>query len=339
MDVENQNLQRVGDLPHIRIVGPPPTLDIPGVRPANARPMKILLPLALIAFSLPIQAADPFPDSLKQGQFVIGCQAWTFNRFSVFEAIEKTAATGAKTIEFFPGQKLSQDEPMIQFSHAPAKGTDRKKPNEKLDAAATKEVWEKVKAKLKQHDITPVAYGVVGIPKNTEEARAIFEFAKYFGIRVLNTESVDAIDTFEPLVKEYDIKVGFHDHPKKPEHPEYRMWDPNYIMEVCKDRDARIGSCADTGHWVRSGLKPVDCIRILKGRVVSSHLKDLHAPLPSGHDVPFGTGVSDVKGILDEYKSLGFFGPISVEYEYKQEDNLAEAKECIEFVRNYGAAK
>ena len=301
--------------------------------------MKLLLSLALIAFSLPLQAADPLPDNLKQGQFVIGCQAWTFNRFSVFEAIEKTAETGAKTIEFFPGQKLSQEEPTIQFSHAPAKGTDRKKPTEKLDAAASKEVWDKVKAKLKQHDITPVAYGVVGIPKNAEEARTIFEFAKYFGIRVLNTESVDAIDTFEPLVKEYDIKVGFHDHPKKPDHPEYRMWDPNYIMEVCKDRDPRIGSCADTGHWVRSGLKPVDCIRILKGRVVSSHLKDLHAPLPSGHDVPFGTGVSDVKGILDEYKALGFVGPISVEYEYKQEDNLAEAKECIQFVRNYGSAK
>ena len=301
--------------------------------------MKILLSLAFVALSLPLQAAEPFPDNLKQGEFVIGCQAWTFNRFSVFEAIEKTAATGAKTIEFFPGQKLSQEEPAIQFSHAPAKGTDRKKPTEKLDAAATKEVWDKVKAKLKQHDITPVAYGVVGIPKTTEEARPIFEFAKSFGIRVINTESVDAIDAFEPLVKEYDIKVGFHDHPKRPDHPEYRMWDPNYIMEVCKDRDPRIGSCADTGHWVRSGLKPVDCIRILKGRVVSSHLKDLHAPLPSGHDVPYGTGVSDVKGILDEFKAQGFVGPISVEYEYKQEDNLAEAKECIQFVRSYRSSK
>ena len=54
------------------------------------------------------------------------------------------------------------------------------------------------------------------------------------------------------------------------------MWDPNYVLSVVKDRDARIGSCADTGHWVRSGLKPVDCLRILKGRIISSHLKDLN---------------------------------------------------------------
>ena len=123
-----------------------------------------------------------------------------------------------------------------------------------------------------------------------QDARKVFEFAKYFGLQVINTESVDSIDTFEPLVKEYDIKVGFHDHPKRPDHPDYKMWDPEYILSVVKDRDPRIGSCADTGHWVRSGLKPVDAIRILKGHIVSSHLKDLNVPLPSGHDMPYGAG-------------------------------------------------
>jgi sugar phosphate isomerase/epimerase len=297
------------------------TLDFRVLLRANPRPMKLLLSLAFFAASLPLTAADPLPDNLKQGSFVIGCQAWTFNRFSVFEAIEKTAATGAKTIEFFPGQKLSAEQKDVKFGHE-----------------AAPEVWEKVKAKLKKHGITPVAYGVVGLSKDEAASRKVFEFAKYFGIRVINTESVDAIDTFEKLVKEYDIKVGFHDHPKREKNPEYRMWDPNYILEVCKGRDARIGSCADTGHWVRSGLKPVDAIRILKGRIMSSHLKDLNVA-PNGHDVVYGTGVSDVKSILDEFAAQGFTGPISIEYEYKQEDNLAEAKQCIEFVRGYTPKK
>lgn len=280
--------------------------------------MKKLLTLLVLA-ATPVLAADPIPDSLKQGGFAIGCQAWTFNHFSVLEAIDKTAQAGAKTIEFYPGQKLSKEEDKVKFDHN-----------------APKEVWEKVKAKLAEKNITPVAYGVVGLSKNEAESRKVFEFAKFFGIRVINTESVDAIDTFEKLVKEYDIKVGFHDHPKRPNDPNYKMWDPNYILSVVKDRDARIGSCADTGHWVRSGLKPVECLQILKGHIVSSHLKDLHAPLPSGHDVPYGTGISDVKGILDEYKAQGFSGPISVEYEYKMEDNLAEVTKCIDFVRAYG---
>src|ERR1700761_57860 len=187
--------------------------------------MKFLLPAVLAAFlTVTTVQAGSFPDDLKQGGFAIGCQAWSFNRYSVLEAIDKTAETGAKTIEFFPGQKLSQAEANVKFDHN-----------------ASKEVWDKVKAKLAEKNITPVAFGGVGISKNADDARKVFEFAKYSGIRVLNTESVDAIDTFEPLVKEYDIKVGFHDHPKRPNDPNYKMWDPEYIPSVVKDRDPRIG--------------------------------------------------------------------------------------------------
>ena len=280
--------------------------------------MKLLLTTLLIAATAPIFAADPIPDSLKQGGFAIGCQAWTFNHFTVLEAIDKTAEVGAKTIEFYPGQPLSKEDPKVKFDHN-----------------APKEVWEKVKAKLAEKKITPIAYGVVGLSKNEADCRKVFEFAKFFGIRVLNTESVDAIDTFEKLVKEYDIKVGFHDHPKQEKNPNYKMWDPNYILSVVKDRDPRIGSCADTGHWVRSNLKPVECLQILKGHIVSSHLKDLDVVGPKGHDMPYGTGVSDVKAILDEYKAQGFDGPISVEYEYKMENNSEEVKKCIDYVRAY----
>ncbi|MEK0450718.1 MAG: hypothetical protein RL088_2986 [Verrucomicrobiota bacterium] len=275
-------------------------------------------PLHLFLFTLvtaPLVAAEPIPDAAKINGFAIGVQAWTFNKFTVFEAIEKTKETGAKVIELFPGQKLSPEQKDVKFDHN-----------------APKEIWEKVAAKAKEAGVTPVAYGVVGLSKKEEESRKVFEFAKFMGIRVINTESVDAIDTIEKLVKEYDIKVGFHDHPKRPNDPSYRMWDPNYILEVVKDRDARIGSCADTGHWVRSNLKPVDCLRILKGRIVSSHLKDLHAPLPSGHDVIYGTGVSDVPAILAEFKAQGFSGPISVEYEYNWDKNVEDAKQCIEYV-------
>ncbi|MDB6154512.1 MAG: Xylose isomerase domain protein barrel [Chthoniobacteraceae bacterium] len=271
--------------------------------------------LAAAAFS----HAAPLPDSIKTSGFAIGCQAWTFNKFSVFEAIEKTAQAGGKTIEFFPGQKLSAEEPAVKFDHnSPA------------------EVIEKVKAKCKSLNVTPVAYGVVGLSKDEASSRKVFEFAKALGILCINTESVEALDTAEKLVKEFDVKVGIHDHPKRPDNPSYRVWDPNYVLEVTKDRDPRIGACADTGHWVRSGLKPVDCLRILKGRIMSSHLKDLHAPLPSGHDVIYGTGVSDIKGTLAEFKEQGFEGPISIEYEYKMEDNLEEVKGCMNFIRSLG---
>lgn len=260
--------------------------------------------------------AEPIPDSHKQNGFAIGCQAYTFNRYSVFEAIEKTAAAGGKVIEFYPGQKLSPEEPGTKWSHD-----------------SSPETVAKVQAKLKQHGLIAVAYGVVGLSKDEAQSRKVFEFAKTMGIRVINTESVDAIDTFEKLVKEYDIKVGFHNHPKRENDPNYKVWDPNYILSVVKDRDPRIGSCADTGHWMRSGLKPVDCLKILKGRVVASHLKDLNGFVNLAHDMPYGQGMGDVPGILAEFKAQGFDGPISVEYEHKWEESLPDVTSCIAFVK------
>ena len=101
-------------------------------------------------------------------------------------------------------------------------------------------------------------------------------------------------------------------------------------------RDKRIGASADTGHWARSGLKPVECLRILKGRIISSHLKDLNKMGGDAHDVPYGTGVSDIKACLDELKKQGFDGNISIEYEYNWDNSVPEVTQCIDFVRNYG---
>jgi sugar phosphate isomerase/epimerase len=307
--------------------------------------MKLLLSLPFLLLAVAPLSAAGFPEDVKINGFAVGCQAYSFNRFTVFEAIEKTASTGAHVIEFYPGQRLSPTEPDITFGHEPgrtkpdpkAEGKPKARPaSEPLPEGEVKAVWDKVKAKLKEHNITPVAYGVVGLSKDEAASRKVFEFAKYFGIRVINTESTDAIDTIEKLVKEYDIKVGFHDHPKRDNDPSYRMWDPNYILEVCKDRDPRIGSCADIGHWVRSGLKPIDCVRQLKGRIVSSHMKDLNEfGKREAHDLHWGTGVSNVAELLTEYRAQGFEGPISIEYEYNWEDNAGDAKACIDFVKSW----
>ena len=276
--------------------------------------------LAMLLITATVSAGK-IPEEYRIGSFAMGCQAYTFNRFSVFEAIEKTAQAGGKVIEFYPGQKLSREEPNVKWDHN-----------------ASDEVIEKVKAQLTQHHLKAVNYGVVGIPRDEAGARKVFEFAKKLGLYGITTESVESIDTIEKLVKEYDIRVGFHDHPKQPNNPSYRMWDPNYILSVVKDRDSRIGSCADTGHWVRSGLKAVECLRILKGRIISSHLKDLNEfGKHEAHDLPYGTGVSDVPAILDELKRQHFEGNISVEYEYKWEDSVPDVAQCVGFVRGYEA--
>ena len=290
--------------------------------PIHVRLLSLGCAAATLVAPLLLTAAPAIPAQCKTGGFAIGCQAYTFNRFSVFEAIEKTAQAGGKVIEFYPGQKLSKDEPNVKWDHN-----------------ASPETMEKVKAKLAACGVTAVNYGVVTVPKDEAEARKVFVFAKAMGLYAVTTESVDAIDTIEKLVKEYDIKVGFHNHPKRANNPNYKMWDPKYVLSVVKGRDARIGACADSGHWVRSGLKPVECLKVLKGRIVSSHLKDLNQVSPEAHDVPYGTGVSDVPALLKELKAQKFGGNISIEYEYNWDNSVPEVAQCIGYVRGYGEAK
>ncbi len=276
--------------------------------------------LALLATSALLHAA-PIPDEYKTNGWAIGCQAYTFNHFTVFEAIEKTAAAGGKVIEFFPGQKLSKEQPDVKWDHN-----------------ASDEVIAKVQAKLAEHKIKAVNYGVVGIPTEEDEARKIFLFAKKLGLRAVTTESFEAIDTIEKMVKEYDIKVGFHDHPRVQAKPTYRMWDPYFILELTKGRDERIGACADTGHWQTSGINPVWAVRTLKGRIISSHMKDKLDYGPS-HDVPYGTGVGEIGRVLDELKAQGFDGNISIEYEHNWDNSLPEVTKCIDFVREWKPKK
>jgi sugar phosphate isomerase/epimerase len=275
--------------------------------------------LALVAGAR-LLAAPEIPNEYKVNGWAIGCQAYTFNRFTAFEAIEKTAAAGGKVIEFYPGQPLSKEEP-----------------NLRLDHNASDEVLAKVRAKLQQHGLKAVNYGVVGIPNIEAEARKVFAFAKKMGLRAVTTESAESINLIEKLVQEYDICVAFHNHPGSRDRPDYKVWHPLYIAGLVAGRDPRIGACADTGHWTRSGIRPLEALRVLRGRIISAHLKDLNEfGKRDAHDVPFGQGVSGIKECLDELKAQGFTGNLSIEYEHNWENSLPEVTQCVNFIRNYG---
>lgn len=279
-----------------------------------------ILGLVLALGSLAGHAANPIPEEYKISGFALGCQAYTFNRFSVYEAIEKTDQAGGKIIEFYPGQRLSKDEPTVKWDHN-----------------SPDEVIAKVQAQLEKHHIKAVNYGVVGIPKDEAEARKVFVFAKKLGLYGVTTESLDALDTIEKLVKEFDITVAFHEHAHDPKRPDYKIWDPTYLAGILKGRDMRIGSCADTGHWASSGIKPIDALRTLKGRIISAHMKDRAAIGSHLPDQIYGQGVSDIKGCLEELKAQGFNGNISIEYENNWDHSVPDVAQCIGFVRGWGA--
>ena len=269
-------------------------------------------------------ATQPIGPEYRVGGFVLGCQAYTFHRFTAFEAIEKTAAAGGKTIEFYPGQSLSPD--------------DRKT---KVEPGTSDEAIEKLKSKAKQHGLLIVNFGVVGIPRDETGARRVFEFAKKIGARAITIEpAADQMDLIEKLIKEYDMPAGIHCHPRRAEKPDYKLWDPNFVFSLVKERDPRFGVCADVGHWTRSNVDAVAGLRIFEGRVISVHLKDIkESGNPEAGDLPLGLGVTNVRGILRELRRQKFDGNVSIECERDWENTVPDIAQCVGYVRGFADAE
>jgi sugar phosphate isomerase/epimerase/type 1 glutamine amidotransferase len=237
----------------------------------------------------------------------VGVQAWTFNQSTFLESVDKARSIGLKYIEAFPGQKLGAAFGDAKFHHdMPA------------DLRLT------AKTKLAEAGVKLVNYGVVPLGKDEASARKVFDFAKEMGIETIVSEpEPGTFPILDKLTQEYGINVAIHNHPK-PSH----YWNPDTVLDAVKGTNPRIGACADTGHWVRSGLDPLECIKKLNGRIISLHLKDLDQKALNATDVHWGEGVANVAGILAELKRQNFKGVFSVEYETNWGKNDRDVAAC-----------
>lgn len=277
--------------------------------------MRTLLTIAAaLALLSPASAQKQSP--AEQLGWTLAVHTYTFQKFSIFEAIDKTAAVGVKHMSISGSVNLPDADGKIVKS-----STIRMTTND-VDA---------ITARMKAKGITPVFVnmGVVKPGINEAESRKIFEGAKRLGITVLVAEPEThdkmeelspVMDVVEKLAKEYNIKVAIHNHPG----PKSFYWNPDTVAAAVKGRSPLLGACADVGHWVRSGLDPVECLRKLEGRVIALHFKDLSERGPKAHDVPWGTGVSNAKGMMAELQRQKFQGAFCVEYEHNWENSSPE---------------
>ncbi len=277
------------------------------------RSLLTMIPAASALLALRSNGAPIAAPTLTEAGFAISLQCWSLKEFTLFQAIEMAASTGAGGLEIYKGQKLGGEHGDLTFSE--------NLPDDKIEA---------IIAHLKKHHIAAVNFGVVDIPKDEATARKFFDIAKKLNLYGITTESLDSIDTLEKLAKEYDIKVCFHNHPKPTS-----LWNPDTISNALDGRHPNLGFCADIGHWASSGLDPVAVIKKIAPRVLSFHMKDRESIEKWSHDRPFGTGIIDNIAILDEVRKHGFSGNVTIEYEHNWKNNLPEIAQCVGYLRAY----
>ena len=276
--------------------------------------MKVMV--GMLAFALCV-CVLPKANAAGEENWKLGMQAYSFKEFTFFEAVDKTKALEMKYIEVYPGQTLSKEKPDVKTDHN-----------------MSSEAKELMLQKLRETGVKLTNYGVVALTNNEAECRKVFDFAKEMGIETIVSEPPeDAFELIDKLCEEYKINVAIHNHPK-PSH----YWDPDTVLKVCEGRSKRIGACADTGHWMRSGINPLDAVKKLKGRIISLHTKDLNEfGNPQAHDVIWGTGAGNFKEILVELDRQKFKGVFSIEYEYNWLNSMPEISGCVAYFRKTAA--
>ncbi len=249
--------------------------------------------------------------------FEAGVSAYTFRQGTAFEAIEKAGKCGAEVVELFLWQKLSPQHPDVTVGP-------------ELTDAQFAALW----TKLEQSGVRAVTAYFNDLGKTEAETRKLFAFAKRLGLRSLTGEPpADRLDLIEKLVKEYGVGLCFHNHAKNAAAPEYRNWDPSYLMALMEGRDPRMGFSVDTGHITRSGMDPVAFLKTVKGRVLAVHLKDVKEPKSGSPDVPYGQGSCDIPAVLDELKRQSFKGHVGVEFDHLSDTLEADVRQCLEVLK------
>lgn len=263
----------------------------------------------------PLQAMENYKNA-RIKEIPVAMQCWTFRKFTFEETLAKVNELGIKYLEAYPGQPLSKSMPGAVFDH---------------NMSLSQIKW--VKDQLKKHGITLVSYGVVGFANTEEATKKVFDFAKRMGIRTIMTEPKDDdFSLLDKMVKKYDIRIAIHNHPvpSKYAHPE------TVLMRIA-GYDERIGSCADTGHWMRSGVNPVEALFALRGRIWNVHLKDLNEfGNKQAYDVPFGSGKANIHDILAELSRQNYSGFLAIEHERKEDamNPVPPIRKGLEYIKS-----
>jgi len=250
----------------------------------------------------------------------LSCGLYTFRDRTFYEAIDVIAGLGIVNVEpafFLP---LSKDQPDLKTS-------------ESLSAEQRREM----KKRLDDRGLKMASY-YAPLEADANAFRKVFDFAKEMGVETLVAEPpMEVVEKLDGLCQEYKINLAIHNHA---EAAGSRYWKPENVLKVSEGRSKAIGGCPDTGHYVRTGLDPSECLKKLQGRIISVHLKDVaEKGKVDARDVPLGQGKANYTQVLQTLQALKFKGLATIEYEHLSPQLVEDVAQCVKFVEDFASAK
>ncbi len=266
----------------------------------------------LAAGTIPSSKLTPATRAREKLGWRLGVTAYSFQKYTLFEAIDKTAELGLSYIGGLSFQKVSKEIP------------------KNFEPGLSDEELKQIRLKLDAAGVRLMTYYIHSIPGAEAGCREVFEFGRKMGIETFISEPLpEALDTIEKFCDEYEINVAIHNHGKD---VSPRYWRPEGILEVCRGRSKRIGACGDLGYWIRSGIDPIEAAGKLGKKLITLQVHDLDELGSQGHDVPWGTGAGKTQQFVSAIHRLGIkptmFG---LEYSFDWLDSMPEMAQCVDF--------
>ncbi len=202
----------------------------------------------------------------------VGVSATVFRSLTFSEAAALTDALGLASIEGDSSQKVSpQIDKNLDFHLATA------------EIAAVKDRLAELRLKMP-------AYHVDSIPSDEASANKLFAFAKELGVDTIVTSAApSSLSALDKLATQNGINVAI-------ESP----GDPKTLMSSIDSLSPHIGVSADLAKWIEQGIRPIEGLSQLKGRLMAVSVRDRNTLGSDGRDVRLGTGVAGLQKFLFE---------------------------------------
>ena len=266
----------------------------------------------LAAPTTPSAKLTPACRAQEQLGWRLGGTPVSFDNFTLFDAIDKTAELGLLYIGGSNLQTVSRDIP------------------KKFDEHLSNDELRQIRLKLDSAGVRLLTYQIQNTPSDSspirmadeDSYRNVFEFGRKMGIETFIAEPrPDMLDTIERLCNEYDINLAITCFGRKTS-PQYS--NPEEVLKLCQSHSKRIGACGSLDFWLRSGIRPIEAIRILRDRLL---ILDTYQ-----QDKAISYSDETIKLVLDQIHRLGLKPMMfSIEYPHDKPDSMSEIAQSIEF--------
>jgi sugar phosphate isomerase/epimerase len=205
--------------------------------------------------------------------------------------------------------------------------------------SASMEKFSELRRMFNDAGVTIYAYKSDGMPKNMQttdgEFDYLFNVAKTLGAThttmelPTGAEAEAMLKRMAQFAEKHKLAVAYHTHTQG----SMTAFDQAFAISPWNK------SNVDLGHYVAGGNMGGTTLQFLEkhhDRIASVHLKDRTTPEHCALNLPFGTGETPVKDILQTIKKNKWKFPVSIELEYpipEGSDPVQEMKKCVDYCR------